>query len=190
MFGKLLLIVLIWVGFSYIPVAVSGEKERGREESVLYDTWVGAIEIVAKKSWNYGDEVLKVSPALNKGEIYVPYDISDAWRQLGVMLPPSYIENLVGKLKNNCNPELLSEEEFNLNRHLLIFLEDQWLGKDNSRLLDFFEVFLDRSRQELMEDKSQDVLIGSILCSFYYSKMSGEYPDINYLKKGIEDKLN
>jgi len=55
------------------------------------------------------------------------------------MLPDSYNEEIAKKFEKDCSSELLSEREFDLAWHFLIFLEDQWLNNNGSRLLMFFE---------------------------------------------------
>jgi len=168
----ILLAVVGWAGGVFADISVPPE---------MSESWRDRISIAKYKNWAEGDSHLFVSPTMDGNKIYIPYDISDAWRELDHMLPESYKDKVARNFDGSCGSENVSDELFNLSWNLVLFLADEWFGSDSSRLLKFFEIYYGLSKEKSFLNENREVFINIILCGYYSKEVNGVYPDIDYV---------
>lgn len=135
------------------------------------------IQLADRPHWTAGGKLQIAPTRAEDGAIYIPYDLTDAWRELSVMLPESY-KKLVGlPLAGGCHqPELLSETQYELHSQLWYFIQTHWLAVPDARFREYFAVLLNVPEKSLDDEAAQGVLAGQVLCSFYRVYRDGTFP--------------
>jgi hypothetical protein len=151
--------------------------------------WAEFISLSNQKNWRGPGHPLRVSPTKNEGNIYIPYDISDAWRELDKMLPATYIDNIAKRFGEDCLSSEINDEAYQTHYYLLIFLEEKWLDQSESPLLFFLQQYFHLSMEQALSENNKEILIGMILCGYYEKTRLGFLPSLPKLTKKFGSAL-
>jgi hypothetical protein len=152
--------------------------------------WKDFISVSKEKKWIGLGHPLQVTPTIVNSEIYIPYDISDAWRELDRMLPKNYIDKIAKRFGKECSSNDVGEESYQMHYYFLTFLEESWLEKSNSRLLAFFQQYFHLSNEQVLSNNNEQLIIGMVLCGYYEKERLGVFPDLSALTKKFGTALN
>jgi hypothetical protein len=180
-------------------VAIAFAKANAADNEVIEvggPSWKGTIYLTDKQPiWKLGTLRLEVSPTTEGNVVYIPYDLSDAWRELDKMLPQSYQAVAADSSKEGGCLKNTSEEVGLLHNSLMSFLSEKWLNPSSSRFRAFFSLFLNFQMPNLSDAaKSRydndiaGLVTGVVLCNYYGWKASGTFPDIGPIVSTLKNE--
>lgn len=165
---------------------LGGEGEQGYivESVSSARLWEGAIGVAAEPRWVFGSQGMLISPSQVDGEMYVPYDLSDAWREMDHMLAKDYVSYMAAHASETCFRAETNENAKLAHTLLGGFLVEKWLNRSSSRYWNYFVTSFDFSLADFTKPAQVEFLgdmraiaVNWTLCSFYEWKQRHAYPD-------------
>jgi hypothetical protein len=146
--------------------------------------WTVSVRIEDQANWRSGDRSIAISiPAEHRDPPYIPYDLSDAWRELDRMLPDTYAKFAADHGTDTACLSNADDKLSLLHNDLAQFLRDRWLGDGNTRLAKYFASLgdlgdpADDAPNSSYRDWALTTSTALILCNFYIWKKTGEFRD-------------
>jgi hypothetical protein len=193
MSGVLLMMTRSLLAFAIVAILFSRLSSAATEVEVLdpRHLWKASIVIGTGPEWIPGTSQLRISPTTMNGQPYVPYDLSDAWKELDRMLPRDFAKRMAsfsyagpyvhGK---TCLNDLDREADV-LNGALIEYLAEHWFQESSrfaltlQRLVDLEAhpsiISTEHGRQ--VEESAASL----VLCGYYNWKRSGDFPSLDFM---------
>lgn len=166
-------------------VEVSTQKAEFAVEPIdSAHLWKASLSIGSRRAWQVDAAMLDIAPSLENGQVYVPYDLHDAWRELDHMLPTNFQHAIAAQASQNTCIRSGDGKIILLHNALAEFLYDNWIDVQSSRFLASAEGTLglppsDPQSRDGYESELHESIAAWTLCNYYDFKKTGQTPNLS-----------
>jgi hypothetical protein len=170
------------------------ERPPGTQIVSSEHLWKATLLIGKDRRWRKEAILMEISPKRVGSTIYIPYDLSDAWRDLDAMLPRQFISVMVSHTDRDTCAINLDRETGVVHDAMTGFISDTWLYADDTVYSKYIYKTFDLDPRKLKADSGYSVEVRSLaaawtLCSYYHFKQSRGHPDLNELLDSFREEL-
>ena len=184
--------VVGWLALSACPGFASANDSRDGDVRIV-GSWRGSVILTEQPSWD-GSDRIRIAPTRQGGEVYVPYDLTDAWRELEHALPPNYATLAGNASKGGECLAGVGERVILLHYDLSDYIDDVWLKPARSEFRYFISQLVDLSPADVgsheryaFEKKLRRHIAADVLCRFYHWKGTTTFPPFERILLGWRD---
>lgn len=148
------------------------------------------------RRWDEDARLLYVSPTKEDGNIYVPSDLADAWKELDRMLPLEVADDFAYTFRCACRNIVYVHERRHISDRWIDsvdislggILSELWLAPKDSRLARVLGEFVDAASESnrVSREEKLDIWMRAILCAYYDYRRTGHRTEMAELASQIQ----